>query len=181
MEQILRFEKQVPLTYSLMQEAVPEWVQCRLYTELKGFKSLKAASKGKPCLVVLYTMEQTSKRPRGGHYSLVILGSRTRYWSSYGYPVEYEIAISHQANDLKRLVGTHTNDKVSYQAKDHTETCWRWCLLRATLYKMSENRFRTLFYRLNPIVKSPDDVCSLITLGLLGPGYMAEALKSHRN
>ena len=179
MEQILRFEKQVPLTFSLMEKAVPEWVQCRMYPELKRFKTLKAASNGKPCLVVLYTMEQNSKRPRGGHYSLVILGPPVRYWSSYGYPVEYEIALSQQGDHLKRLVGRHTNNKVPYQAKNHTETCWRWCLLRTTLYKMSENRFKALFYRLNPIVKSPDDLCSLITLGLLGPGYMAEALKSH--
>jgi len=181
MEQILKFEKQVPLTYSLMVKAVPEWCTTRLYAELKGIKTLKEASKGKPCLVVLYTMESTSKRQQGGHYSLVIIGKGVRYWSSYGYPIEFEIAMSHQSDHLKRLVGTHTNDKVPYQAKDHTETCWRWCLLRATLYKMDENRFKNLFYRLNPIVKSPDDMCSLITLGLLGPGYMAEALKSHRN
>ena len=183
MEQILNFERKVPLTYSLMKRAVPEWCQCRLYDELKRFKTLRAASGGKPCLIVLYTMKPTSKRRRGGHYSLVIVDKSRpiRYWSSYGYPVEFEIALSHQADTLKRLIGTHTNSEVAYQAKNHTETCWRWCLLRAALYKVSEKRFKTLFYQLNPVLKSPDDLCSLITLGYLGPGYMAEALKSHRN
>ena len=183
MEEILRFEKRVPLTYHLMQEAAPKWVQCRLYNELKHFKTLRAASGGKPCLIVLYTMKRTGKRSQlGGHYSLILLKKGgVRYWSSYGYPVEYEIALSHQGNDLKRLLGKHLDDGTAYQAKDHTETCWRWCLLRAALYKMPETRFKTLFYRLNPLVKSPDDLCSLVTLGLLGPGYMAQALQSHRN
>jgi len=184
MEEILRFEKRVPLTYHLMQEAAPEWVQCRMYNELRHFKTLRAASGGKPCLIVLYTMKRTGKRSQrgGGHYSLILLKKgAVRYWSSYGYPVEYEIALSHQGNDLKRLLGKHLDDGTAYQAKDHTETCWRWCLLRAALYKMPETRFKTLFYQLNPLVKSPDDLCSLVTLGLLGPGYMAQALQSHRN
>ena len=125
MEQILRFEKQVPLTYSLLKRAVPKWVQCRMYDELSRFKTLQQASSGKPCLIVLYTLKETSKRGRGGHYSLVILDGPTRYWSSHGYPVEHEIAL----------------DEVAYQARNHTETCWRWCLLRSSLYKLPETRF----------------------------------------
>ena len=180
MEQILRFEKQVPLTYSLLKRAVPKWVQCRMYDELSRFKTLQQASSGKPCLIVLYTLKETSKRGRGGHYSLVILDGPTRYWSSYGYPVEHEIALSHQQDRLKRLLGKHVNDEVAYQARNHTETCWRWCLLRSSLYKLPETRFKTLFYRLSPAVKSPDDLCTLVTLGMLGPGYMAQALGSTR-
>ena len=42
-------------------------------------------------------------------------------------------------------------------------------------------RFTKLFYRLDASVKSPDDLCSLITLGMLGPGYMAQALRSNGN
>ena len=183
MQEILKWEKQVPLTYSLMKKAVSPWVQCRLYDELASFKTLQQACAGKPCLVVLYTMHATSKRRRvqGGHYSLVIRHGRTRYWSSYGFPIEYEIALSHSKNHLKRLVGNAANDEVPYQATAKTETCWRWCLLRSNLYKMSESRFAKLFYRLDASVKSPDDLCSLITLGMLGPGYMAQALRSDGN
>ena len=180
MDEILKFEKKVPLTFSLLRKAVPAWVQCRLYEELSRFKTLKHASNGKPCLVVLYEMKATSKRPRGGHYSLVLLQGGVRYWSSYGYPVEFEIALGHKGNHLKRLLGKHANDLVPYQAKNHTETCWRWCLLRAALYKVPETRFKTLFYRMNTGVKTPDDLCTLITLGMLGPGYMAEALGATR-
>ena len=181
MQEILKWEKQVPLTYSLMKKAVPSWVQCRLYDERASFKTLQQAAAGKPCLVVLYTMKPTSKRRRvqGGHYSLVILHGRTRYWSSYGFPVEFEIAMSHSENHLKRLIGSAVNDEVPYQATAGSETCWRWCLLRSNLYKMAESRFKKLFYRLDAAVKSPDDLCSLITLGMLGPGYMAQALRSN--
>jgi len=180
MQEILKWEKQVPLTFSLMKKAVPAWVQCRLYDELASFKTLQQACAGKPCLVVLYTMKPTSKRRlvQGGHYSLVIRYGRTRYWSSYGFPVEFEIAMSHNENHLKRLIGNAVNDEVAYQATSGTETCWRWCLLRTNLYKMAESRFKKLFYRLDVSVKSPDDLCSLITLGMLGPGYMAQALRS---
>ena len=179
MQEILKWEKQVPLTFSLMKRAVPSWVQCRLYSELATFKTLQQACAGTPCLVVLYTMKATSKRQAGGHYSLVIT-KPLRYWSSYGFPVEFEIALSQSGNHLKRLIGNAANDEVPYQAVTGTETCWRWCLLRSNLYKMSETRFKKLFYRLDAAVKSPDDLCSLITLGMLGPGYMAQALKSNR-
>ena len=64
MQEILKWEKQVPLTFSLMKKAVPAWVQCRLYDELASFKTLQQACAGKPCLVVLYTMKPTSKRRR---------------------------------------------------------------------------------------------------------------------
>ena len=91
------------------------------------------------------------------------------------------IAMSHSENHLKRLIGSAANDEVAYQAAAGTETCWRWCLLRSNLYKMPESRFKKLFYRLDASVKSPDDLCSLITLGMLGPGYMAQALRSDGN
>jgi len=181
MQEILRWEKQVPLTYKLMVKAAPSWAQCRLYDDLKRFKTLDQACAGKPCLIVLYTLKPTGKRQRGGHYSLVIRhGQAARYWSSYGFPVEYEIALSHQASHLKRLLGGGgVNDEVPYQAIGHTETCWRWCLLRANLFTLPESRFKKLFYRMDAAVKSPDDLCSLITLGMLGPEYMVEALRSH--
>ena len=100
MNEILKFEKKVPLTFSLLRKAVPPWVQCRLYDELSSFKTLRQASNGKPCMVVLYAMKATSKRPRGGHYSLVLMHKGVRYWSSYGYPLEFEIALFY--NRIKR-------------------------------------------------------------------------------
>jgi hypothetical protein len=45
------------------------------------------------------------------------------------------------------------------------------------LHKMPETRFKRLFYRLDAAVKSPDDLCSLVNLGM----HMADALKSHRH
>ena len=182
MQEILKWEKQIPLTFSLMKKAVPAWVQCRLYSELASYKTLEAACAGKPCMVVLYTLKATSKRrpAQGGHYSLVLRAHGTRYWSSYGFPVEYEIALSQSGNHLARLLGKHKNDEVAYQATAHTETCWRWCLLRCNLYKMPETRFAKLFYRPAQAIKTPDDLCSLITLGMLGPGYLAEALGSDK-
>ena len=41
---------------------------------------------------------------------------------------------------------------------------------------MPEARFKELFYSTSPRLKTPDDLCSVITLGLLGPEYMAGAL-----
>ena len=41
---------------------------------------------------------------------------------------------------------------------------------------MPESRFKELFYNSSPKLKCPADLCSVVTLGLLGPEYMAGAL-----
>ena len=178
MQDILKYEEKKPLSFALMKKFAPPWCTVRLYDGLSKYSSLKAAAGSKPCMIVLYELHERDETAVG-HYSLVLLGSKPRYWSSYGFPVEFEIALSHSGNHLKRLLSDHANDEVPYQAAAGTETCWRWCLLRTNLYKMPETRFKRLFYRLDAAVKSPDDLCSLITLGMLGPEYMAEALGSN--
>ena len=67
----------------------------------------------------------------------MILEPKVRYWSSYGYPIDYELSATHSKDTLKDLLGDHVNDKVAYQRKEHTQTCWKWCLLRASVYKLS--------------------------------------------
>ena len=178
MEDILRYEETQPLSYELMRKHAPKWCTVRLYDGLKKYKSLKEAAGGNPCMIVLYELHDSTKRNKVGvgHYSLVILGAKTRYWSSYGYPVDFEISATHSKDLLKDLLGDHVNDKIDYQDREHTQTCWKWCLLRASVYKMPEPRFKALFYSSSPRLKTPDDLVSVITLGLLGPEYMAGAL-----
>ncbi len=110
-----------------------------------------------------------------GHYSLIILGPKPRYWSSYGYPVDFEISVTHSEGLLKDLLGDHVNDKIDYQDREHTQTCWKWCLLRASVHKMPEPRFKELFFSRSPRLKTPDDLVSVLTLGILGAEYMAGA------
>ena len=82
-----------------------------LYDGLKKYKSLKEAAGGNPCMIVLYELHDSTKRNKVGvgHYSLVILGAKTRYWSSYGYPVDFEISATHSKDLLKDLLGDHVN------------------------------------------------------------------------
>ena len=129
-------------------------------------------------MIVLYELHDSSRRSKVGvgHYSLILLTPKIQYWSSYGYPVDYEISTTHSKNTLKDLMGSHFNAKIAYQAKEHTQTCWKWCLLRASVYKMPETRFKQLFYSSSPRLRTPDDLVSLLTLGLLGAEYMGGAL-----
>ena len=46
---------------------------------------------------------------------------------------------------------------------------------------MPEARFKELFFSRSPRLKTPDDLVSVITLGLLGPEYMAGALTKGRS
>ena len=178
MQDILRFEETRPLSYALMKKSAPSWCQVRLYDSLKIFRNIKQAAASKPCLIVLYDLHDNARRTKVGvgHYSLIILEPKIQYWSSYGYPVDFEIALTHSKNTLKDLLGEHFNAKVPYQEKEHTQTCWKWCLLRASVYKMPETRFKQLFYSTSPNIKTPDDLVSALTLGLLGAEYMGGAL-----
>lgn len=175
MENFLSYEERKPLSYAMMKKHAPSWCAVRLYDGLSKYSSLKSAAGSKPCMIVLYELHEREET-EVGHYSLVILGDKPRYWSSYGFDVEKEIALTSSKGILKDLLGDHVNGKVPYQRKEHTETCWKWCLLRATVHKMPEARFKELFYSTSPRLKTPDDLCSVITLGLLGPEYMAGAL-----
>lgn len=175
MQDILKYEEKKPLSFALMKKFAPPWCTVRLYDGLSKYSSLKAAAGSKPCMIVLYELHERDETAVG-HYSLVLLGPKPRYWSSYGFPVDYEVSVTHSEDTLKKLMGDHDNDKVPYQKKEHTQTCWKWCLLRATVHKMPEARFKELFYKQSPNLKTPDDLCSVITLGLLGPEYMAGAL-----
>ena len=175
MQDILKYEEKKPLSFALMKKFAPPWCTVRLYEGLSKYSSLKAAAGSKPCMIVLYELHERDETAVG-HYSLVLLGPKPRYWSSYGFPVDYEVSVTHSEDTLKDLMGDHVNDKVPYQKKEHTQTCWKWCLLRATVHKMPEARFKELFYKQSPNLKTPDDLCSVITLGLLGPEYMAGAL-----
>lgn len=178
MESILKYEETRPLSYALMKKTAPSWCQVRLYDSLNKYSSLKQAASGKPCMIVLYDLHDTTQREKVGvgHYSLILLQPKLQYWSSYGYPVDYEISLTHSKKNLKDLLGTHFNAKVPYQAKEHTATCWKWCILRASVYKMPETRFKQLFYNTSPRLRTPDDLVSTITLGLLGAEYMGGAL-----
>ena len=175
MQDILNYEETKPLSYAMVKKSAPAWCSVRLYDGLGKYSSLKAAAGSKPCMIVLYELHERDEAAVG-HYSLVLLGSKVRYWSSYGYDVDYEMSATHSEDTLKKLMGEHVNDKVAYQRKEHTQTCWKWCLLRASVHKMPEARFKQLFYKQSAGIKTPDDLCSVITLGLLGPEYMAGAL-----
>lgn len=177
MQDILKYEETRPLSYSLMKKTAPSWCQVRLYDSLTKYRNIKQAAASKPCLIVLYDLHERDQTG-AGHYSLIILEPKLQYWSSYGYPVDYEIALTHSKNTLKDLLGEHFNAKVPYQEKEHTQTCWKWCLLRASVYKMSENRFKELFYSTSPSIKTSDDLVSAVTLGLLGAEYMGRALST---
>jgi hypothetical protein len=175
MQNFLSYEEKKPLSYAMMKKHAPSWCSVRLYDGLSKYSSLKAAAGSKPCMIVLYELHERDETAVG-HYSLVILGAKPRYFSSYGFEVDKEIALTHSKGTLKDLLGDHTNDKVPYQREEHTQTCWKWCLLRATVHKMPEARFKELFYSSSPKLKTPDDLCSVVTLGLLGPEYMAGSL-----
>ena len=177
MQDILNFEERRPLDYNTMRKYAPRDCSVRLYDSLSRFKSIRAAMGSKPSMIVLYEMHDTKKRQSVGvgHYSLVLQGGK-QYWSSYGYPIDYEISATHSEGTLKSLMGDHSNSKIKYQAREDTQTCWKWCLLRATMHKMPETRFKQLFYSNPPRIKTPDDLVSLVTLGMLGREYMVGAL-----
>ena len=178
MQKFIEWEKQQPLDYSTMKKHAPAHCAVRLYDSLKSFGSLRQAMGGKPCMILLYELHKSDKRTKAGvgHYVLIIAGKTPRYWTSYGYPVDYEIAATHSGTRLKQLLGSHKNSRIGYQSKEHSQTCWKWCLMRANLYKLPESGFKQLFYNSNPKISSHDDLISIASLCLLGADEMAQRL-----
>jgi len=117
MQDILNFEERRPLDYNTMRKYAPHDCVVRLYDSLSRFKSIRAAMGSKPCMIVLYEMHDTKKRQSVGvgHYSLVLQGGK-QYWSSYGYPVDYEISATHSEGTLKSLMGDHSNSRTLRRA-----------------------------------------------------------------
>lgn len=87
MQDILKYEEKKPLSFALMKKFAPPWCTVRLYDGLSKYSSLKAAAGSKPCMIVLYELHERDETAVG-HYSLVLLGPKPRYWSSYGFPVD---------------------------------------------------------------------------------------------
>ena len=114
MQDIISYEETKPLSYAMMKKHAPSWCSVRLYDGLSKYSSLKAAAGSKPCMIVLYELHGRDET-KVGHYSLVILEPKVRYWSSYGYPIDYEVSATHSKDTLKDLMGDHSNDKVSYK------------------------------------------------------------------
>ena len=97
MENFLSYEERKPLSYAMMKKHAPSWCAVRLYDGLNKYSSLKSAAGSKPCMIVLYELHEREET-EVGHYSLVILGDKPRYWSSYGFDVEKEIALELQGH-----------------------------------------------------------------------------------
>ena len=120
MQDILKYEEKKPLSFALMKKFAPPWCTVRLYDGLSKYSSLKAAAGSKPCMIVLYELHERDETAVG-HYSLVLLGPKPRYWSSYGFPVDYEVSVTHSEDTLKDLMGDHVNDKVPSEERTHTD------------------------------------------------------------
>ena len=178
MDNLIKWEKAQPLDYNSMRKHAPSHCSVRLYDSLGKFGSLRQAMGGKPCMVVLYEMHTSDKRTKSGvgHYVLIIAGKTPRYWTSYGYPVDFEIAATHSGTRLKKLLGTHKNSRIGYQEKEHSQTCWKWVLMRANLYKLSEKAFKKLFFDSKPQIRTHDDLISIASLCLLGADSMVGRL-----
>ena len=95
MQDILKYEEKKPLSFALMKKFAPPWCTVRLYDGLSKYSSLKAAAGS----------------------SLVLLGSKPRYWSSYGFPVDYEVSDALEGHPQ----GDHDNDKVISEERAHTD------------------------------------------------------------
>jgi hypothetical protein len=78
MQDILKYEETKPLSYASMKKHAPSWCSVRLYDGLSKYGTLKAASGGKPCMIVLYELHERDEAAVG--YSLVLLGPKVRYW-----------------------------------------------------------------------------------------------------
>ena len=117
MQDILKYEEKKPLSFALMKKFAPPWCTVRLYDGLSKYSSLKAAAGSKPCMIVLYELHERDETAVG-HYSLVLLGPKPRYWSSYGFPVDYEVSVTHSEDTLKDLMGDTSTTKCRIRRKN---------------------------------------------------------------
>ena len=100
MQQIIKKEKNRPLSYEMLDTLLPKWCRVTKYDSLKNVKTLKAALQGKQMLVVLYNLhDKISKKliNAPGHFVLIntrASGQPTEYFSSMGWSPGREIATS---------------------------------------------------------------------------------------
>ena len=171
MQALLKKEVKRPLSYEMLSTLVPQWCRVTKYDSLAKFKTLKDALQGKEMMVVLYNLhDRISKKLLNmpGHFIIIntrASGQPTEYFSSSGWSVAQEIAVTHSDPKIfQRLLGKNfITNSTQFEGKGDINTCWRWSLARCILGHMTLKQFQLLFNK-NIHLHDKDDCITLMTL-----------------
>lgn len=166
MNRILQRLKEIPISLKTIEEYCPDNVRVLLYDRIPSSKQQFFG--GKDAVIIFYEMHDATGQAKNttGHFSLVVNGTRPKYWSSYGFPPEKEISLTHSKGKLLRILGQHDWNKTRYQKIKHTNTCGLHVLARSYLLDFTEDQYRKLMMR-RVVLQSADLIVCIMCLILV--------------
>ena len=167
MIEVIRALEKQPISLSIMQRACPI-ARVIAYDKLPPRGTIESIIGRKKALIVLYTMhnKRGQKKEGVGHFACVLpLGKqRYEYFSSYGFPAEKELHMTHSKGRLLNLLGkNYIRSSARLQKKFNTQTCARWAAARAFLHELPLAVF-TKYFTKRTILAKPDDIVTCATL-----------------
>ena len=165
---IIRKNVKEALSIEMLSKLVPSWCRVAFYDSLRRYKTLKAALKGKRCMIVLYQIHDKKQnvQNKAGHFVIINVGKEgAEYFSSSGWSVGQELSATHSDPDiLKRLLGKHyIENRVPLEKLGNSNDCWRFCLARAILIDMPQKEFVRLFQH-HLSLQNADDIVTCLTM-----------------
>lgn len=140
------------------------------YNQLADYRDIQQLFENHKYVVILLQIEKPNA-PKVGHWiGLLNLGDHVEHFDPYGLDVDEELALTHEKEYLKTILGTVQTRLVNNQVRlqqfrEHVNTCGRWVIARirfaekgATLNEMVE--------AIKSVHDIPDIVISVMTLFL---------------
>ena len=169
MDKVVDELKREPVGIDHIRRACPR-AKVMLYDKIPPGATYDNLTRGKKCLIILYTMHSRGKSTDGvGHYALIQKqGAKMLYFSSYGLGPEDEIAATHSSGKLRDLLGPKfIRNTMRLQSNFHTATCGRWCILKARLHDVPLRAFNRIFGQKKTSL-DPDSIACIATMFLVG-------------
>ena len=167
MIKLLRQLEKNPLSLEKISELFPR-LNATIYDDLPALPNIDDLLKGRDAACIYYTMHQNN-RPQVGHFSLIMKsGNQYEYFSSYGFPPEMEISLTHSNPGKLKHAFKNTKliiNRTRFQSIKNTDTCGRWVILRYLLRNLELKKFAALFTS-KITLNTKDDIATIATLAL---------------
>jgi len=120
------------------------------YDDLGRVRSLEALFDGKQAVILLMQIKGPNANPVGHFITILNYNNYIEHFDSYGITLEKELIITKEPAYLQKLIQQSgkklVQNTIQFQAiKEDVETCGRWCVARARMFKYNLNEFKNFF------------------------------------
>ena len=165
---MLQQEQKTPLSINFLKKlAGPdvENIGFFYYDDLYRIRNLDSLFDGKQSVILLMEIKGPQVNPVGHFITILNYPNYIEHFDSYGLSLQSELIITKEpgylANILNKSGKKVIQNTFQFQAlKDDVETCGRWCVARARMYKFDLNKFKSFFQQK---ITSYDDKVTLLT------------------